>query len=284
VAAFGPWVEQLIAESSGKNGKGMVPVDAEPKSDSYSSDRIFVYLRLNGKLDRRVAKINRAGHPVLVLPWSSTYDLGGEFVRWEVATAAACSILGVNAFDQPDVQDSKARTHKLTEAYLKDGKLSSPQPIWENEFAAVYGDKIDGLRSNSILDEVISLFLKQVKPGDYVGINAYLPRNDRTFTELSKFRNAVMQKTGTATTLGFGPRFQHSTGQLHKGGANNGVFIEFTAQSADDAAIPGWNMPFSVFELAQALGDFETLQARKRRVIRVHFKKPFIKEFLPDLK
>jgi transaldolase / glucose-6-phosphate isomerase len=284
LSAFGPWVEQLVAESSGKNGKGIVPVDMEPKSLSYSDDRIFVYLRLNGKLDRRAASIRRAGHPVFVIPWNTTFDLGGEFVRWEVATTVACALLGVNPFDQPDVQESKVRTHQLTDAYLKDGKLASPKPIWENEFAAVYGDPIDGIKANSILDEVISSFLKKVKPGDYVGINAYLPRNDRTFADLSKFRSNVMQITGTATTLGYGPRFQHSTGQLHKGGANIGVFIEITAQPADDAEIPGWKMPFSILESAQALGDFDTLQSRKRRVIRVHFKKPFIKEFLPDFK
>lgn len=284
LAAFGPWVEQLIAESSGKNGRGIIPVDMEPKADVYSTDRVFVYLRLNGKLDRRAARISRAGHPLLVLSWNSEYDLGGEFVRWEIATAVACGLLGVNPFDQPDVQESKVRTHQLTDAYLKDGKLTSSKPIWENEFAAVFGEKIDGLKSNSILDEVISLFLKQVKPGDYVGINAYLPRNDRTLADLSRFRSAVLRKTGTATTLGYGPRFQHSTGQLHKGGANNGVFIEITSVHVNDAEIPGWNMPFSILESAQALGDFDTLQSRKRRVVRVHFKKPFIKEFLPDLK
>jgi transaldolase/glucose-6-phosphate isomerase len=284
LAAFGPWVEQLIAESSGKIGKGIVPIDMEPKADKYSEDRIFVYLRLSGKHDRRIAKIRKAGHPVMVTPWTSVYDLGGEFYRWEMATAVACSLIGVNPFDQPDVQESKVRTHKLTDAYLKDGKLATGQPIWENEFAAIYGEKLPGIKTNIIIGDVISEFLKQAKPGDYIGINAYLPRTDRVFADLSKFRSSLITKTGLSTTLGFGPRFQHSTGQLHKGGANNGIFIELTAQSANDAEIPGWKMPFSILETAQALGDFDTLLSRKRRVIRIHFKKPFIKEFLPDLR
>jgi transaldolase/glucose-6-phosphate isomerase len=283
LAAFGPWVEQLIAESSGKNGKGIVPVDGEPKLNFYSTDRVFVYLRLNGKLDRQVSRIRRAGHPLLILPWESGYDLGAAFVQWEVATAAACCLLGVNPFDQPDVQDSKLRTKQLTDAFVKDGKLKKLSPIWEDDMAAVYGEKIDGVDGKSDLSAVISLFLKQVKIGDYVGINAYVPRNDRTMNELTRFRGTITKKTVTSTTLGYGPRFQHSTGQLHKGGANKGVFIEITTEPSADADIPGWKMPFSILEASQALGDFETLQARKRRVIRIHFKKPFAKGSLPEL-
>jgi transaldolase / glucose-6-phosphate isomerase len=283
LAAFGPWVEQLIAESSGKNGKGIVPVDGEPKPGFYSTDRVFVYLRLNGKMDRLAAKVRRAGHPLLILPWDNGYDLGGAFVQWEVATAIACALIGVNAFDQPDVQDSKIRTKQLTEAYLKDGKLKQQTPIWENADAVVYGEKFDGLKADSSLSELVSQFLKLVKVGDYVGINAYVPRNDKTLKELTAFRSAITKKTVTATTLGYGPRFQHSTGQLHKGGANNGVFIELSAAPAGDADIPGWKMPFSVLEAAQAEGDFETLQARKRRAIHIHFKKPFGKGSLPEI-
>jgi transaldolase / glucose-6-phosphate isomerase len=281
LAAFGPWVEQLIAESSGKNGKGIVPVDAEPKLDFYSTDRVFVYLRLNGKMDRLAAKVRRAGHPILVLPWESGYDLGGAFVQWEVATAAACCLLGVNPFDQPDVQESKIRTKQLIDIYLKDGKLKGQAPIWENDTVAVFGEKLNGLDAVKDLAGVVSQFLKLVKIGDYVGINAYVPRNDRTMKELTRFRSNITKKTATPTTLGYGPRFQHSTGQLHKGGANTGLFIEITAEPAADAEIPGRKMPFSVLEAAQALGDFETLQARKRRVIRLHFKKPFTAGLLP---
>ncbi len=283
LAGFGPWVEQLVAESSGKNGKGIVPIDAEPKLDFYSTDRIFVYLRLNGKMDQRAAKVRRGGHPLLVLPWSSVYDLGGAFLQWEVASAAACCLLGVNPFDQPDVQESKVRTKQLTDAYIKDRKLIDQSPIWENEASAVYGSTFDGIEALKNLGDVVSLFLKQVQIGDYVGINAYVPRNDKTLKEFSRFRSAITKKTVTPTTLGYGPRFQHSTGQLHKGGDNNGIFIEITAEPVADAEIPGWKMPFSVLEAAQALGDFETLQSRKRRVIRIHFKKPFTKESLPDI-
>ncbi|NLF50432.1 MAG: bifunctional transaldolase/phosoglucose isomerase, partial [Leptolinea sp.] len=275
LSAFGPWVEQLIAESSGKEGKGIIPVDNEPKLDFYSTDRVFVYLRLNGKMDRRAAKVKRAGHPLLVLPWESVYELGGAFVQWEVATAAACCLLQVNPFDQPDVQESKIRTKQLTEAYVKDGKLPSQKPVWENDIAAVYGENLESVVSAQSLQEVIAHFLKRVNVGDYVGVNAYVPRNDKTLNELTKMRSAITKKTVTATTLGYGPRFQHSTGQLHKGGPNTGVFIEITAESTGDADIPGWGMPFSVLEAAQALGDFETLKARKRRVIHIHLKKPF---------
>ncbi len=283
LAAFGPWVEQLIAESSGKDGKGIIPVDNEPKLDFYSTDRVFVYLRLNGKMDRLAAKVKRAGHPLLVLPWESCYELGGAFVQWEVATAAACCLLQVNPFDQPDVQDSKVRTKQLTEAYIKDGKLPSEKPLWENEDSVVYGENLETAANAETLAEVVKAFLAKTRVGDYVGINAYVPRNDKTLNELNKLRSAITRKTVTATTLGYGPRFQHSTGQLHKGGPDTGVFIEITAETAGDADIPGWGMPFSVLEAAQALGDFETLKARKRRVIRIHFKKPF-KRGLLELK
>ncbi|NMB56031.1 MAG: bifunctional transaldolase/phosoglucose isomerase [Leptolinea sp.] len=284
LAAVGAWVEQLIAESSGKKGKGIIPVDLESKLDFYSTDRIFVYLRLNGKMDKRAAKVRRAGHPLLVLPWDSLSDLGGAFVQWEVAAVAACALLGVNAFDQPDVQESKMRTKQLTDAYIKEGKLKTPKPVWENNLAAVYCDGLDNVDPDDSLGSVINKFLKKTQIGDYVGINAYVPRNNQTLNELTRFRSEITGKTVTATTLGYGPRFQHSTGQLHKGGANNGVFIEITAEPAADTEIPGWKMPFSILEAAQALGDFETLQSRKRRVIRVHFKKPFGRGSLPALK
>ncbi len=280
LSAFGPWVEQLIAESSGKEGKGIVPVDNEPKLDFYSTDRVFIYLRLNGKMDRRAAKVKRAGHPLLVIPWESNYDLGGAFVQWEVATAVACCLLQVNPFDQPDVQESKIRTKQLTDDFVKEGKLQNQEPFWENDIAAVFGNQMECAANAGSLADVINLFLKKVEVGDYVGINAYIPRNEKTLNELTKLRSAITKKTVTATTLGYGPRFQHSTGQLHKGGPNSGVFIEITAEPSGDAEIPGWGMPFSVLEAAQALGDFETLQARKRRVIRIHFKKPFIRGLL----
>lgn len=283
LTAFGPWAEQLIAESSGKNGKGIIPIDNEPKLDFYSTDRVFVYLRLNGKMDHRAAKIRRAGHPLLILPWETIYDLGGAFVQWEVATAAACCLLGVNPFDQPDVQESKVRTKQLIEMYLKDGKLKPGKPVWENDIAAVYAEDGENLDKASDLADVVNSFLKKVHIGDYVGINAYVPRNNQTLNELTRFRSEITKKTATTTTLGYGPRFQHSTGQLHKGGANTGVFIEITAECQSDADIPDWKIPFSALEAAQALGDFETLLARKRRVIRIHFKKPFGKGLIPKL-
>jgi transaldolase/glucose-6-phosphate isomerase len=273
LASIGSWIEQLVAESSGKHGKGIVPIDLEPPAESYGSDRLFVYLRQSGALSDFADNLRKAGQPVLELDVPEEYHLPAEFYRWEYATAVACSILNENAFDQPDVQDSKDRTKQKIASYRKDGQLDEGKPAWNGNDGQVYGQMSKEMESARTLGELIAQFLKQVKPGDYVAINAYLPRNLTTFGRLQKLRKQIQKLTGVATTLGFGPRFLHSTGQLHKGGADNGIFIQITADPSQDLDIPEEGITFGVLERAQALGDLEALQARGRRVIRVHLEK-----------
>jgi hypothetical protein len=259
LAAVGSWLEQLIAESSGKLGKGIVPVDLEPvgKPSVYGDDRMFVYLRRTGEHDSDVQRLRAAGRPVLEFLIPQPADLAAEIYRWELATAVACHVLGVNAFDQPDVQDAKDRTKSKITEFLRAGKLQEDRPVRAE-------------RAKTALNN----FLSEARPGDYIAINAYLPRNGRTGSALTRLRVALRKKTGLATTVGFGPRFLHSTGQLHKGGANNGLFLLLTVDPAKDLKIPSQEMTFGVLEHAQALGDFEALTARKRRVLRVHLSKP----------
>jgi transaldolase/glucose-6-phosphate isomerase len=275
IGSLGSWLEQLVAESSGKQGKGIIPVDGEPpaKASDYSSDRLFVYLRQSGTLDQTVEKLQKAGQPAITLPIPEEYHLGAEFYRWGIAIAIACSILQVNGFDQPDVQDSKDRTsHKIAKLH-QSGSLDEGKPIWEGEGGRIYGKTFAGLDQAKNLAQVVKLFLKQATPGDYVALNAYLPRNSRTFASLQKIRAHILKQTGTATTLGFGPRFLHSTGQLHKGGPNSGLFLQITSDTKQDLAIPGEDITFGELERAQALGDLEALLARGRRAIRIHLDK-----------
>lgn len=272
IATYGSWLEQLLAESSGKDGKGLVPVDLEPlvPSKYYGHDRIFVYLANTNQFSKTVEQLLKAGHPVLTFFVPDLYDLGAEFYRWEFATAIACAILGVNAFDQPDVQDSKIRTEKKIAAYLEKGNLEEAPPFWQDENFTLYGT--DQTMTSGTLPEILQDFLNQLKPGDYLALNAYLPRNKTVLRELQKIRRSLLKRIGNATTIGFGPRFLHSTGQLHKGGANKGVFIQITAEPDNDLEIPGKGFTFGILEKAQALGDFEALQSRQRRAIRIHLK------------
>lgn len=270
LASVGSWMEQLIAESSGKLGKGIVPVDLEPLGapSIYGKDRLFVYLRKDGQHDAALAELQKSGQPLLVFDVADPYDLGAEFYRWEAATAMACAVLRVNAFDQPDVQDAKDRTKAKIAEYRKNGKLDEGAPV-----------KLENAKAT------LMEFLAKARPGDYVAINAYLPRNLAMAETLTALRAAVRTHTGCATTLGFGPRFLHSTGQLHKGGADNGLFIQITAEPEKDAEIPTEGMSFGVLERAQALGDLEALTARQRRAIRVHLPTPrAVQELLDALK
>jgi transaldolase / glucose-6-phosphate isomerase len=272
VRSFGSWLEQLVAESSGKQGKGVVPVDIEPvvSATDYGKDRLFVYLRMGGNFDVQVAKLQQAGQPALIFQLSNLYDVAAEFYRWEFATSVVCAILGVNAFDQPDVQFSKTLTKQKIEAFHKNGKLDEPKPVWQGAEGVVFGKPLAGLENAKTLREVVTLILAQAKLSDFVAINAYLPRNLRNLDALQKVRKAVLEKTRCATTLGFGPRFLHSTGQLHKGGTNEGIFLQITGDVADDMAIPTEDISFGTLERAQALGDFEALVARNRRIYRIH--------------
>ncbi len=270
---LGAWLEQLVAESSGKQGKGILPVDGEPLGDptDYGDDRLFVYLRSTGAQDAAVNALRAANHPVLEFLISNFYSLGSEIYRWEYATAVACHILGVNAFDQPDVQDSKKRTEDKITAYRQNRKLDEGEPAWEVDGVRAFSpDALNGKH----LAEVLKAFLAQARKGDYVAINAYLPRNAEMVEILQELRFSIRKRTGCATTVGFGPRFLHSTGQLHKGGPDTGLFLQITAEPNEDIEIPTQGMTFAVLERAEALGDYEALVGRSRRILRVHLPSP----------
>jgi len=272
VAPISPWLEQLIAESSGKEGKGIVPIADEPFLDAntYGNDRLFVYIRLTGEKDSAIEQLRDAGKNLLVLELDDAYDLAGQFYLWEFAVAIACSIIGVNAFDQPDVQDSKDRTKEKINLYHEKGSLEDPEVIWQKNEVRVYGYAFPGLKESKILSDVIESFAATAKEGDYVAINAYLPRNVSTEKKLTALRKRILEQVGCATTLGFGPRFLHSTGQLHKGGANHGLFIQITQEDKKDLEIPETDFSFGVLARAQAQGDLEALLARNKQAIRIH--------------
>jgi len=266
LSALPHWIEQLVAESSGKNGKGILPVPLEPLDVPavYGKDRLFVYIRQDGELDAGLDALLQAGFPVIKFDVPNAYDMAAEFFRWEVAVAVACHILGVNAFDQPDVQESKDRTRSKIDQFRAAGRLV------EGEWDISLSDRsLDAGASQRLRS-----FLEQAVPGDFVAINAYLPRRQDIIDELQRLRVLIRERTHLAVTAGFGPRFQHSTGQLHKGGPNTGFFIQIVSDATQDIQIPGQGMSFGTLIRAQALGDYETLIARRRRVLRVHVLHP----------
>ncbi len=273
LAPLGAWLEQLIAESSGKEGKGIVPVAEEPLVDieQYGDDRLFVYLRTDGEQDAFGDALKKAGHPLITLQAPGGGRLGAQFYRWEFAVAVACSLIGVNAFDQPDVQDNKNRTKQKIADYLEEKRLPEQESLWEGKQGSqVFGLAFEGLKSCETPSEVIQAFIQLAGEGDYIAINAYVPRNAENEQRLTGLRKQILEKTGRATTLGFGPRFLHSTGQLHKGGAKNGLFIQITQEDKADLDIPGKGYSFGILARAQAQGDLEALLARERRAIRIH--------------
>ncbi|MEB2284847.1 MAG: transaldolase [Polyangiaceae bacterium UTPRO1] len=257
VDTFGYWLEQLIAESTGKEGTGVVPVEGEPvgRPDAYGRDRVFAYIRLDGSQERAVQSLARAGHPVVAFRLKDAYDLGGEFLRWEIATAAAGWVLGIDPFDQPNVQESKDNTVRLLQVYRDSGALPDPGGV-------VSVNATDFARR-------LEAHLKLVRKGDYIAVTAYVERTGEREQILRQIRAALRDRSRNATTVGYGPRFLHSTGQLHKGGAANGVFIQLSAEPGEDLAIPGEAFSFATLEAAQALGDYQSLAARGRRVLRV---------------
>ena len=269
VASFGAWVEQLIAESTGKEGKGILPVDGETLGEPsvYGDDRLFVHLRLDGddSLDDAVGNLAAAGHPVVTLHLRDAYDLGGEFFRWEFATASAAAILGINPFDEPNVAESKENTHRLLDAYRLRGALPEGEPVVREGGVTLFAEETGGG-----LKEALASFLGRACPNDYVALIAYLTRAPATEAALQSMRLAIRDGTRAATTLGYGPRYLHSTGQLHKGGGDNGLFILFTGDDPEDLEVPGQPYTFGVLKRAQALGDLEALQRRGRRVVRLH--------------
>jgi transaldolase/glucose-6-phosphate isomerase len=276
MASLGDWVEQLVAESTGKAGRGIVPVVGEPigDPDSYGEDRCFVGVSLSGDHDANaeglLAGIERHGHPVTRLQLDEPTDVGAEFVRWEVAVAAVGIALGIDPFDQPNVQESKDATTQLLEAYRRDGALLSPAPFVAEPGMAAYLDPAALGDSPVSVAGALRDLLTSAVPSEYVALLAYLPSDPDTVAALQRMRSEIRPRLGVATTLGFGPRFLHSTGQLHKGGPATGRFLQITAEPLRDLPIPGWEESFGTLIAAQALGDLASLQQRGRRVVRVH--------------
>ena len=279
ISPFGAWLEQLIAESSGKQGKGILPIDGEvpAKPDIYGKDRLFVYFRRSGNYDQEQKLLLQAGHPVLNQNLEDDYALGSEFFKWEFAIATACAIIGVDAFDQPDVQDSKTRTVNKINYYQKHHSFQEDSPILTDHGVSVGGNIVSG---DGQLTDLVGEALDSVKPGDYIAVNAYLARDTNNETTLQALRSWAREKTHSATTLGFGPRFQHSTGQLHKGGENNGMFLVITSKPKRDIEIPEEGLSFGAMEHGQALGDMEALENRDRKVLHIHLDDP---DLLPKL-
>ncbi len=283
MADFGAWAEQLIAESTGKEGKGLIPIDGEPLGDPsvYGNDRFFIDIRVEGEADAahdsKLAAIEAAGHPVVRIVMKSIEHLGQEFFRFEMATAVAGSILGINPFDQPDVEAAKIKTRELTTAFEKTGALPEEQPVISTREADLYTDEANAtaLRAagaDGDLTSWLRAHLSRSGDGDYVALLGYIARDKATVEALQAMRLEVREKRHVATCAEFGPRFLHSTGQAYKGGPDSGVFLQITADDAQDLPVPGQRASFGIIKAAQARGDFDVLTERGRRALRVHLK------------
>ncbi len=272
--AFAAWMEQLIAESSGKNGKGILPIADEPLVDpvKLQKDRLFVYLRKNGHYDKQINELVEQKHPVIVQNVASVQDLAYQFYLWEVTTATACSILGVNSFDQPNVQDAKTRTLAGIESYRKTGQFIISPPIVKTDQFSIFSNQEIDLPENCTPINAINDFLLRFQTKNcFLAINAFIPRNEANTKMLNGLRFGILNEFGIATTLGFGPRYLHSTGQFHKGGSDNGLFVLITNTPDVDTQIPQEGITFGDFCLAQALGDEAALTANGRKTLRIHF-------------
>ncbi len=282
IADLGAWLEQLLAESTGKQGKGLIPVDREEigAPEVYGADRTFVYLRLetgaDPKQDAAVERLVKAEQPVVQIAVRDVYELGQEFFRWEIATAVAGSFIGINAFNQPDVEASKIETRKLTDEYEKTGSLPAESPFFDDRGVKLFADERNSAElkqaagKNPTLSAFLRAHLSRLRAGDYFAVLGYIQRNDAHERQLQSLRHAVRDNKRVATCLGFGPRFLHSTGQAYKGGPNSGVFLQITCDDAQDLQVPGQKYTFGVVKAAQARGDFQVLAERGRRALRVH--------------
>ena len=278
---LGAWLEQLIAESTGKEGKGIIPVDRENPAppELYGNDRMFVYLRLQAapdtSQDAALEALERSGQPVVRIQVDEKYDLGEEFFRWEIATSVAGSIMKINPFNQPDVEAAKIAARALTDEYEKAGSLPAEKPMLEDNGIRLYTDErnLSKLKGNSTLQAALNAHIKRIQPGDYFALLAFIEMNSSNEEILQQIRHVVRDRTHTATCLGFGPRFLHSTGQAYKGGPNTGVFLQITCDDAVDVPVPGQKYTFGVVKSAQARGDFQVLLERSRRALRVHLGK-----------
>lgn len=279
---LGAWLEQLLAESTGKVGKGIIPVDREELGapEVYGRDRVFAYVHTEHATDvcieAKISALEKAGHPVVRISLPDIYDLGAEFFRWEIATAVAGSIIGINAFNQPDVEASKVETRKLTSEYEKNGSLPPEKPIFKEDGLELFTDEKNAKQLAASVDSGKSIVgylkahLDRMSAGDYFALLAYIQMNDAHEKSLQSMRHLVRDDKRVATCLGFGPRFLHSTGQAYKGGPNSGVFLQITCDDAVELPVPGQKYTFGVVKAAQARGDFQVLADRGRRALRVH--------------
>lgn len=286
IGSFGCWIEQLVAESTGKSGTGVLPVEGEFLTDpaNYGDDRLFVYTRLasfaNTELDEKVDTLIASGQPVLCIYLDDLYDLGAEYFRWEMATGVASALLGVNAFDEPNVKESKDNTNRLLSQFKAEGHLPQDEPVIEESGILLYCDE----ETKSVLDKIrtkgpyrdesllsyIAAHLDQFQPGNYFALMAFIKPSEEIDGIFQCMRGHLRDAYSAATTLGYGPRFLHSTGQFHKGGPNTGMFIQFTADDSEDVPVPGQLYSFSILKQAQAMGDALSLRSKGCRLIRIH--------------
>ncbi|MFZ0898647.1 MAG: bifunctional transaldolase/phosoglucose isomerase [Candidatus Sulfotelmatobacter sp.] len=282
ISDLGAWLEQLLAESTGKVGKGIIPVDREALAapEVYGNDRVFAYIHTEHATDAgseaKLTAIEKAGHPVVRISMADIYDLGAEFFRWEIATAVAGSIIGIDAFNQPDVEASKIVTKDLTSQYEKSGSLPAEKPVVEDNGIKLFTDEKNAadLARAAGGEKSLAAYLKahlgRIGAGDYFALLGYIQMNAGHEKTLQAIRHAVRDRKHVATCLGFGPRFLHSTGQAYKGGPNSGVFLQVTCDDAVELPVPEQKYTFGVVKAAQARGDFEVLAQRGRRALRVH--------------
>jgi glucose-6-phosphate isomerase len=281
IEGLGAWLEQLVAESTGKNGQAIVPVDLESPAppDRYGDDRVFVHLRLasgaDASQDAAVDALERAGAVVVRFDLPRPSTIGQEFFRWEIATAVASHVMRLNPFDQPDVEASKIETKALTSAYERDGSLPAEAPVLTGGGLAIYADprtaeRLAGTAGTGTPEAWIQTHLASLRAGDYAALLAYVEMNARHAGVLQRIRHRIRDRAHVATCVGFGPRFLHSTGQAYKGGSDKGVFLQITADDAGDVAVPGQKYTFGIIKAAQARGDIAVLAERGRRVLRVH--------------
>ncbi len=287
ISDLGAWLEQLLAESTGKVGKGLIPVDREPfaKVDDYGKDRVFAYVKFAGdndvELETHVAAVQNAGHPVVRIVLNDLYDIGQTFFQWEIATAVAGSVIQIDAFNQPDVEASKIATRELTNEFEKTGSLPAEKPILEQDGLKLFADKENTeflLNGANTVGAVIRQHIDRLKAGDYFGLLAYIPMFGEYEKILQQMRSQILQSKQVATVLGFGPRFLHSTGQAYKGGPNSGVFLQITCDEANDLPVPQQKYTFGIVKAAQARGDFQVLGDRHRRALRIHLGSDVIRD------
>jgi transaldolase / glucose-6-phosphate isomerase len=284
---LGAWLEQLLAESTGKEGHGLIPVDREPlfSPEKYGKDRVFAYIKFAGdkdsELEASLTALEQAGEPVIRIILNDRYDIGQTFFQWEIATAVAGSVIGIDAFNQPDVEASKIATRELTSAFEESGALPPEKPILEQNGIKLFTDQGNAealLKRGNTLGGAIREHVDRLGVGDYFGLLAYIPMFPEHEAKLQSIRKQIVESKRVATVLGFGPRFLHSTGQAYKGGPNSGVFLQITCDDAEDLPVPQQKYTFGVVKAAQARGDFQVLVERHRRALRVHLGKDLRKD------